>query len=104
VLGQAARRQTAELHEEIELLRTGTDDAPIAVASLVAASHEAPSLWIGPAEHTDFMQVSGAPIDGASLRTPARQLAGLVAGPLLGMLGLVYLTAAANHWRALQTY
>jgi len=27
-----------------------------------------------------------------------------VAGPLLGLLGLLYLAAAADHWRALRTF
>lgn len=102
VLGQAVARAQAAVAHEVEMLRTGTDDEPVAIATLVAAAHEAPSLWIGPAEHTDFMQVSDAPIDAAALRTPARTLAGLVAGPLLAMLGILYLAAAAGAWRALE--
>lgn len=101
VLGQAARTREVVVREEVEMLRTGTDDAPVTIATLVETAGDAPALWIGPADHTDFMRVSDTPIDPAALRAPARDLAGLVAGPLLGMLGLLYLAAAADHWRAL---
>jgi hypothetical protein len=101
VMGQAARTREVAVREEVELLRTGTDDRPIAFSTLVAATGDAPSLWIGPADHTDFMHVSDSPIDPAALGAPVRNLAGLLAGPLLALLGLLYLAAAASHWRGL---
>jgi hypothetical protein len=104
VTGQFTRTRRAEWREEVEYARTGTDDAPITIGTLIAESGDAPSSWIGPIEHTEFLHLSGEPVDPAALRAPARNLAGLVAGPLLGLLGLLYLVAAADHWRALREF
>jgi hypothetical protein len=104
VIGQISQIGQIEWRQEIELLRTGTDDVPLAIGSLVAETGEAPSIWIGPVDRTDWMHVSGAEADPLSLRAPARNLAALVAGPLLGLLGLLYLAAAADHWRALREF
>lgn len=104
VIGQLARIGQVEWREEIELARTGTDDQPITIGTLIAETADAPSAWIGPVDKTDWMHVSSEPVDPASLRAPLRHLAALVAGPLLGLLGLLYLAAAADHWRALRTF
>lgn len=105
VIGQLARIGQVEWREEeVELARTGTDDRPITIGTLIADTGDAPAAWIGPIDRTDWMHVSGAAVDPASLRTPARNLAALVAGPLLGLLGLLYLAAAADHWRALRAF
>jgi hypothetical protein len=104
VTGQFTRVRQMEWREEVEQVRTGTDDAPIAISTLIAESGDAPSAWIGPIEHTEFMHVSGEPVDPGSLRAPARNLAGIVAGPLLGLLGLLYLAAAAEYWRGLREF
>lgn len=104
VIGQLARIGHVEWREEVQLARTGTDDEPITIGTLIAGTADAPSAWIGPVDKTDWMHVSGDPVDPASLLAPARHLAALVAGPLLGLLGLLYLAAAADHWRALQGF
>jgi len=104
VTGQLAKTRQVEWREEVHHVRTGTDDAPIAIGTLVAEAGDAPGAWIGPIDHTEWMHVSGGPVDPASLRAPARELAGLVAGPLVGLLGLLYLAAAADHWRALRGF
>jgi hypothetical protein len=104
VTGQAARTRQPAYREEIEYARTGTDDQPIAIGTLVAETGDAPSMWIGPAADGDFLLVSGDALDLIALRPPARNLAGIVAGPLLGLLGLLYLAAAADFWRALRAF
>lgn len=104
VIGQLARVGQVEWREEVLLGRTGTDDQPITIGTLIAETGDAPSAWIGPVDRTDWMHVSGAPVDPVSLRTPLRNLAALAAGPLLGLLGLLYLAAAADHWRALRAF
>lgn len=104
VTGRLARSGQAGFREEIHYARTGTDDQPVPVATLVAETGDAPAAWIGPIEHTEWMHVSADGVEPAALRAPARNLAGLLAGPLLGLLGLLYLAAAADHWRGLRGF
>ncbi len=104
VTGEFCRHPRVEWAAEVEYARTGTDDAPIPVATLVAQAGDAPSAHIEPLAHTEFMVVSHeTPAADAGL-PPARNLAGLLAGPLLGLLGLLYLAAAADYWRALRAF
>jgi hypothetical protein len=104
VTGQLQRTRSTEWRERIEYARTGTDDAPLAIGTLVAEAGDAPSLWIGPIEHADLMRVSGPGVGPTPSGVPPRAFAGLVAGPLLGLLGLLYLAAAADAWRALRGF
>jgi hypothetical protein len=104
VIGQVARGAATVWREELEWGRTGTDDAPIELGNLVVAAGEAPALSISPADQTDFMVVSVGEPDPARLAIPARSMVGVVAGPVLGMLGLLYLAAAADFWRTLRAF
>jgi hypothetical protein len=92
------RRSSRHKVAETELQRTGTDDA-------VAAPSEAPephllghpNLWIDGGSSVECLIVSDRPIAGVRLRHTRWQMAGLVAGPLLTLTGLIMLAVFATR-------
>lgn len=101
VIGSARPAQPYELISDLELARTGTDDA---APSPPARRQEAPGLWIEPDEHLEYLRISDrAPTVAALAVSPWRTL-GVVAGPLLSLAGMLYLTALADALRALSRF
>ncbi|HEY6866107.1 MAG TPA: hypothetical protein VI792_02555 [Candidatus Eisenbacteria bacterium] len=82
----------------VEWARTGTDDLEVHAASGPRAE---PDLWIGPDDHLDFLIVSDQPPGDDDLRVPRRHTAGVVVGPVLSMLGMLYLASVADYLRSL---
>jgi hypothetical protein len=72
----------------------------VAPPAAVAGSAE-PDLWLGAGDHLDFLLVSDRAPDPAALHLPAWRAAGVVVGPALSLLGLLYLARVADHLRAL---
>jgi len=99
VIGQARQARPFELPAEAEMLRTGTDDVPMAATASRFWSSE-PDLWIGTDGHLDFLRISDqAPEPRALLPAPWR-VVGVVLGPFLSLFGLLYLASAADRLRA----
>ncbi len=99
VVGCARARQVAEREAAAVLLRTGTDDLPLAVDVASAPAAAEPDLTLGPGEHLDFLLVSDAPPRPERLRASALRLGGLVLGPALSLAGMLYLAYAADWLR-----
>ena len=101
-----------EIAEELDLARTGTDDAaPAPVFSALAggrafAGPPAPSpayaaaagstLRIDSGEHLDFLLVSDRPPEPSDLAVARMRVAGVAIGPLLSLAGMLYLANAAE--------
>jgi len=109
VVGHVERVHTAVPAAEVEcetvLLRTGTDDVPeiaagtAGFASRSRATREPagtaePELWIGPDGAVDFTLVSDHAPAAADLAVPGWRVLGLLTGPALTLLGLLYLADA----------
>jgi hypothetical protein len=95
VIGSARVARPFELAHEHELARTGTDDAhphprPHAVV---------PALTIEADSHLDYLRISDRAPTAAMLAVPAWRTLGVIAGPLLGLLGMLYLAALADALR-----
>lgn len=102
LVGSARRAQPYELISEVELARTGTDDARVASArSQVAAT---PDLWIEAGGHLDYLRISDRAPTPAALAVPAWKTLGVIVGPLLGLAGMLYLAAVADALRALTRF
>lgn len=99
VVGQLRFGHALELPAEAggSMLRTGTDDAPVAVAASGAATPETPDLWIDEGGTLDFLLVSDTPIARPALAWAGVRTLGLAAGPLLSLAGLLYLAHAADR-------
>lgn len=74
------------IEAEVEVLRTGTDHAPLEVGG--------PRLQLACGEPLERVLVSAAPPDAATLAPPAWRAAGAVAGPVMTLGGLAYLLFA----------
>lgn len=92
------RRFGAAPEVEVELLRTGTGGVVEVVATLMDDPGEGRTITGGDAE---WMHVFGRASDAAALTVPVRRIAGVALGPLLSLLGMVYLASAADYLRAL---
>ena len=103
VVGFAREARRYEAANDMELARTGTDDA--LGASYGTSSPQAPGpdvdLLIGVGEHLDFMLVSDQPPSARQLRMPIWRSLGIALGPALTLAGLIYLASALDAWRAL---
>jgi hypothetical protein len=99
VVGFARCPHPLQVPADLEVVRTGTD-AAFDVMTTVAAPG-APVLWLGPGEFLDYLLVSDREPTARDLAVPAWRVLGAFAGPVLSLLGLVYLAAAADHLRAL---
>lgn len=84
VLGVAESRAA-----EVEVLRSGTDDAALEVGG--------PGLHLVAAEPIERMRVSVDPFGSAEVAPPAWRAAGAVFGPALMLAGLAYLLAALQR-------
>lgn len=106
VLGQASRTREAEwrVEEEVEWVRTGTDDGPIAVTMNVNEMPAKPELHVAAADPIDYVTVSSSAPSTEVLNEPRRRTIGLVVGPLLSLLGMLYLAAVADKLRALGAF
>jgi hypothetical protein len=114
VVGYARHGRPLTIVEDVELARTGTDDATLAATSRVrtfaAGSGPAPradamdagdpDLWLGSGEHLDFLLVSGGEPALSRYTVPAWRVLGTALGPALSMAGLLYLASALDFWRA----
>jgi hypothetical protein len=99
VVGFARCAHPLEQPAAIEFVRTGTD-ATFEVVS-ASATAQVCELWLGPGEFLDFLFVSDREPVARDLAVPAWRVLGAFAGPALSLLGLLYLAAAADQWRAL---
>lgn len=106
VIGQASRtRQVdSQVEHHVEYVRTGTDDTPVAVTMDINALPAEPELQVTAPASTEFMLVSSqAPSREMLSESPLRTL-GVIVGPLLSLLGMLYLAAVADHIRAVDTF
>lgn len=101
VVGTARRTGAVAALEVGDLLRTGTDDVAVVARPAAVATSVEPDLWLGAGDHLDFLLVSDRAPDPAALHAPAWRAAGVVVGPALSLLGLLYLARVADHLRAL---
>jgi hypothetical protein len=101
VIGAVRAAQPYELISDIELARTGTDDAMPAAPT---RHSESPELWIEPDEHLEYLRVSDRPPDAAALAVSPWGTLGLILGPLLCIAGMLYLIALADSLRALSRF
>jgi hypothetical protein len=122
VIGHARHGRPYELPAELELVRTGTDDAALLGSGEAAAQGQgrtAPrsgpfgierrqpgrpfpgeaNLWVD-GGHLDFVLVSDAPPARADLAVSPWRTLGLLLGPALSLAGLLYLAHAAEQLRA----
>jgi hypothetical protein len=100
VVGHVERARAAAAAEvETVLLRTGTDDVAEVVSFTPA--DPGPELWVGPDGLVDFTFVSDRAPAAGDLAVSRWRPLGLLAGPVLSLLGLLYLAAAADALRAL---
>ena len=99
VVGFARSAHPLEQPAALEFVRTGTD-ATFEVVSAGAAS-QACGLWLGPGDFVDALFVSDRAPLARDFTVPARRTLGVFVGPLLSLLGLLYLAAAADQLRAL---
>jgi hypothetical protein len=98
VVGTARRAHLLEAAGEIELARTGTDGVVTVTAS--PTSHDEPDLRLDAGDHVDFLLVSDRPPHPADLHVPAWRALGVVVGPALSLLGLLYFAHVADQLRA----
>lgn len=91
-----ARHAPVAMEGAAEWLRTGTDDVPVA-----AAHGSRAELTIGSGDPAEFLLVADRAPHADELRIPLWRTAGAIAGPLLGLLGVLYLASAAQYFRAL---
>jgi hypothetical protein len=100
VIGAARPAQPYELISDLELARTGTDDALPAPLQQV----ETPELWVEPDAQLEYLRISDQPPTAAALAVSPWRTLGVVAGPLLSLAGMIYLTALADALRALSRF
>jgi len=94
VAGVVRRARPAESAVERVLAATGTDDATAVI--IEAAGHAEPEWWI---EDGDALpvRVSEVPPVAAQLAPPAWQVGLALAGPMVSLLGLLYLAQALDQ-------
>jgi hypothetical protein len=98
VVGMAhVRRALVGATGEFGWARTGTDDTPVASIAVPAPD----DVTIGAGDHLGFMLVSDQEPRRERLDVPLASAAGAVLGPLLSLLGMLYLVSAADHFRSL---
>jgi hypothetical protein len=107
VVGFAHARRSVAVEEEVEMLRTGTDDAPVArvaiALDLLGGAHALaePDLWVDEGDTLEFLVV-GDRDPGDLLRSaPAWKAMLIPFGPLLTLGGLLYLANAAERFHTL---
>jgi hypothetical protein len=107
VVGVAHARRPVVAEEEVEMLRTGTDDAPVArvaiALDLLGGAHALaePDLWVDDGGALEFLVV-GDREPGDLLRSaPMWKTALIPLGPLLTLGGLLYLANAAERFHTL---
>jgi len=117
VVGCARGGYEMEIAEELDLARTGTDDAaPAPVFSALARGRafagpaaSGPALPAAPGsdlridsgEHLDFLLVSDRPPEPRHLAVARLRVAGVAIGPLLSLAGMLYLANAADSLSSL---
>jgi hypothetical protein len=74
-----------------ELRRTGTD------AAAWTESTEGARVSFGTGDHLGWMRISDHAPDRGRLQVPLVRSAGVVLGPVIGFLGMLYLAFVANH-------
>lgn len=99
VVGYARMGRAHEAVVETELARTGTDDG-VAVAVAASASTE-PELRIDSGEHLNFLLISDHAPDPARLAIARARTVGVVLGPTLSLLGMLYFAHTADFLRSL---
>ena len=114
VVGHVRDAQMARLAEALDVARTGTDDAMQIAAGIGAARERASAaehrltafsptpgfdLSIGAGDPLGYLLVSDRPPEPRHVAVPAIRIAGLALGPLLSLLGLIYLALAVDLMR-----
>ena len=97
VIGSAREVHAIAAVDELEVLRTGTDDA----FAFAAQVPHGPEVTIGPSAALDFLLVSDRAPGDARAAIPFHRSLGLAAGPALTLTGLLYLAHATDALRAL---
>ncbi len=122
VIGHARHARPYELPAELELARTGTDDAARLGAGQATHDHarvasgggpfgferrrpgrpfaDEADLWVDGGGHMDFVLVSDTAPAPADLAVSPWRALGLVIGPALSLGALLYLAHAADQLRA----
>jgi hypothetical protein len=98
VIGAVRRARAAEVAAQIEVLRTGTGS--VVTASATAAPLDEPDLWIDAGDHHEFLLISDHAPRRSDMTVPGWRAAGVVAGPALALLGLLYFAHVADQLRA----
>ncbi|OGF13675.1 MAG: hypothetical protein A2W00_03355 [Candidatus Eisenbacteria bacterium RBG_16_71_46] len=93
VIGYASRARGFERAGEVEWMRTGTDDRAIAA---LAEAAPGPEMRIGPGDQLAHLIISDHAPDPARAPVGALRALGVVVGPALTLVGLLYLAAAAD--------
>jgi len=105
-----AEATAVAVEDETVLLRTGTDGVPEVVETGAARGRrdawhatgaDGPELWVGPDGLVDFTLVSDRAPTAADLAMPRWRTFGVLIGPVLSLLGLLYLAAAVDALRGL---
>lgn len=99
VVGTVRRERAAAPALATEIVRTGTGDVPHVTATVTGEA--APELAIAAGDQLDFLLVGDRTPRLERVPRPAWRTAGVVLGPALSLLGMLYLAGAADRLRAL---
>jgi hypothetical protein len=101
VVGVARSTRPVAHVEEIVLERTGTDDLPVSGGmSTRSRAGDEPEVEFHPDEQLDFLLVSDREPSRRELSLSPLRVAGVVLGPALSLVGILYLAAVAELMRA----
>jgi len=104
VVGYVRMSQPHELALEGELARTGTDDGVAVVAggaTTAPVSAGDPELRLDSGEHLNFLLVSDRAPGPRQLSIARIRALGVVVGPVLSLLGMLYFAHIADYLRTL---
>jgi hypothetical protein len=101
VVGHARPARAGDMVAELELRRTGTDDAVAVYPTVFTTPSQEPKLWIDDGGHLGLLAISDREPELRDLTASRIRTVGLLLGPLLSLGGLLYLANAAEYLRSL---